>query len=281
MIGTATVLAVPPLIVRVSVTDVFALLLIRFVVQLSILGIPRTKLGSRSGRTSRSKAVVSILAGAAFACYLLCFFASIQQTSVDRAILLSSQYFAVILAIRVILRKQVTAREFAGSALVATGLVAALTGTGGGVTSGDWLGGAAAILFACYLLASERRLNQDSWAEAVDHQLVVAGTGSALLAVLVLLRWLGGEPPSVAAVWGGVALGLLGVAGHVGLSKVQAGLGLSSASFTAVASPLIAGALGALLFRSDRLVQALAGLLLASIGFAIAYIGVDSRRRLG
>jgi len=270
-------LALPPLLVRGADTDLVTLLVFRFCTQSIVLGIVLT----HTVRSKRSTGLHdgtfrSAMAGVAFATYLFCFFASLTETSVERAILLSSLYVAVVVVIRWVTRMPVPATEAVGALLVIAALAVGVAGDGSEAVRGDVLAAVSGLFFAAYVLVSAPRLRNMGWGEVIAHQAVVSFVGLILAALVLIARWTGGGGPVGAAVPVGLMLGVLGALGHVSLSRVQSRFSVSVTATTAAMSPVVAGALGAVLFNRSDLSSALVALGIASAGFLLVNAGSGS-----
>jgi drug/metabolite transporter (DMT)-like permease len=266
--GTIALLSSPPLLIRNAGADLVTLLVTRFAVQSLLLALLRVRvLGTTRVAASRGATRRSSVAGVAFALYLLCFFASLTETSIERAILLSSLYVVVVVLTRWMGRSAVRSGEAVGALLVVAGVAVGVLGGRAPASRGDALAAASAILFAAYILASAPRLRAGGWGDVLDHQAVVSFVGLLLTALLLAARWANGTGPVAAAVPVGALLGALGALGHIALSRVQTLCTVAVTATTAAMSPIVAGVVGAALFNRAELTSSIFALTIASAGF--------------
>ena len=262
----AAVIGVAPILVRLAAAGPAAVGFWRLAFALPLLAI----LVARSHPRTVAPSYYALLAGVAFALDLGFWHYGIANTSVGKATVLTNLTPVVVTAVAWIFLKQRPASLFlvAVALAVAGASIMAISKGAGAVGPnpllGDALSLATAVWYALYFLAvsAARRSEQTTrimfWSSL---------TGAPLLLLGALL--LGEEIlPATAAGWTAcIGLGVVHVAGQGSIAWALGRLPPATASVTVLVQPVVAAALGWLLF--DELFSAW-----QTVGAAIALAGV-------
>jgi drug/metabolite transporter (DMT)-like permease len=266
LLGGACVIGLAPILVRLTQAGPAATGFWRLVFSLPILAVLARQSSGGIGRPFR----LALLAGLAFALDLGFWHYGIANTSVGKATVLTNLTPVAVTAIAWIVFRQRPAPLFlaavalsvAGASMMALTRGVGAVGPNPGL--GDALSLATAVWYALYFLAVSAA-RKTATAARVMFWSSLTGAPLLLLAAILL-----GEPvfPAAGAGWAAcVGLGLVHVAGQGSIAWALGRLPPSTASVTVLVQPVVATALGWLLF--SELLS-----LPQAIGAAVALTGV-------
>lgn len=271
LLAGACVIGFAPILVRLAQAGPAATGFWRLVFSLPLLATLARRSAGGVGRPFR----LALLAGLAFALDLGFWHYGIANTSVGKATVLTNLTSVVVTAIAWIALKQRPAPMFlAAVALAVAGasIMALTKGVGSAGPNpglGDALSLATALWYALYFLAVSAA-RQSAAATRIMFWSSLTGAPLLLMSAIVL-----GEPvfPAAAAGWAAcVALGVVHVAGQGSIAWALGRLPSATASVTVLVQPVVAAALGWLLF--DELFSAS-----QTVGAALALTGVVLAQR--
>jgi len=266
LIAGACVIGLAPILVRLAEAGSAATGFWRLFFSLPVLAtLARRASGSIDGPSR-----LDLLAGLVFALDLGFWHYGIANTSVGKATVLTNLTPVVVTALAWIVLKQRPARLFLAAVALSVGgasIMALAKGTGRvgpNPPLGDALSLATAVWYSIYLLAVGAARRHEATTRIMFWSSLTGG------ALLLVSAWVLGEPilPATAAGWAAcVGLGLVHAVGQGSIASALGRLPPATASVTVLIQPVVATALGWLLF--NELFSAWQGL-----GAAIALAGV-------
>jgi drug/metabolite transporter (DMT)-like permease len=276
LLGGACVIGLAPILVRLTQAGPAATGFWRLLFSLPLLATLASRSSGGVGRPFR----LGLLAGLAFALDLGFWHYGIANTSVGKATVLTNLTPVVVTAIAWIVLKQRPAPMFlAAVALAVAGAsIMALTKGVGSVgpnpALGDALSLATALWYALYFLAVSAARKSAAAARIMFWSSL---TGAPLLLLAAILL---GEPvfPAAAAGWAAcVGLGLVHVAGQGSIAWALGRLPPATASVTVLVQPVVATALGWLLFSELLSLPQAVGAAVALTGVVLAQTASRTR----
>lgn len=276
LLGGACVIGLAPILVRLTQAGPAATGFWRLLFSLPLLATLASRSSGGVGRPFR----LGLLAGLAFALDLGFWHYGIANTSVSKATVLTNLTPVVVTAIAWIVLKQRPAPIFlaavalavAGASIMA--LAKGVGSVGPNPALGDMLSLATALWYALYFLAVSAARKSAAAARIMFWSSL---TGAPLLLLAAILL---GEPvfPAAAAGWAAcVGLGLVHVAGQGSIAWALGRLPPATASVTVLVQPVVATALGWLLFSELLSLPQAVGAAVALTGVVLAQTASRTR----